>query len=213
LNSGGRFGMIALLNVSTAEEVQVFQAADPAPASFLPHLPLCRRYLLVQLESLELPTGPQAPAQGVVLWALGTLASGEAEALGLWVRERVEWEPVLEDPQARGVEKIRIVASTDLAFASGVRLCASAVLLPLQGPVHTVAERAFRTRRILRVAAESGQNLRERLRRYVARRGGAAERQTALLHFARTLRRWERDQLAALEPAFREAPQAFGPAR
>jgi Transposase, Mutator family len=169
--------------------------------------------LLVQFESIELPTCALAPAGGVMQWALGTLASGEAEVLGLWVRERVDWELVLEELQARGVEQIRIVASTEPAFASGGPLCASAVLLRPQGQVRTLAGRSSRTRRVLRAAGGSGQGLRQRLSRYVARLGGAIERQTALLYFARTLRRWERDQQALREPASREAPRAFGLAR
>lgn len=75
-------------------------------------LPLCCRYLVAQFESQELRARKSEPHR-FVQWVFGTLRTGESEVLGLWLREALDWETVVQDLRLRGVVSIRFVVSTE----------------------------------------------------------------------------------------------------
>lgn len=80
---------------------------------------LCRHQSVVHFGLVSLPVdeataGPLAPVP--LIWAIGTLADGQREQLGVWLVSRdadSSWEQVLGDLWIRGVERI------GLAEASG----------------------------------------------------------------------------------------------
>lgn len=83
--------------------------------------PLCCRYLVVRFEALSI----QVPKEGIArdlttCWALGTLADGQREVLGVWLESLpgvIDSQKVFDDLKARGVERIRFVATTEPAVA------------------------------------------------------------------------------------------------
>lgn len=82
-------------------------------------VPLCRRYLWALFEADPVSVSDGEVVRGhVARWALGVLANGKYEVLGVWldpVSEAKRWREVFEDLALRGVEKIRFVASNEPA--------------------------------------------------------------------------------------------------
>ena len=77
-----------------------------------PDRPLCCRYLLVVLDELAVPVSPTGECrQEFVCWALGVLANGEHEVLGLWMRSESDpsaWGTVSGELEHRGVARIDV---------------------------------------------------------------------------------------------------------
>lgn len=77
--------------------------------------PLCCRYLVVFTEVLSLTVSAAGVARGQTgRWALGLLADGRYEVLGIWLHpasSTTSWHELFEDLKVRGVEKVRFVAS------------------------------------------------------------------------------------------------------
>lgn len=80
--------------------------------------PLCRRYLLVNFRALPV----QIREKGVecsrkVRWAIGVLADGQYEPLGVWAVTKAassEWRGALEQIRGRGVEQIDFIVSDEM---------------------------------------------------------------------------------------------------
>ena len=74
--------------------------------------PICCRYLLVILDALTVQIEDAAGVhQKVFCWAFGTLADGQHEVLGLWMRPDSDvssWAAVSKDLEDRGVTQIRM---------------------------------------------------------------------------------------------------------
>ena len=75
--------------------------------------PLCRSYLLILIRTLSAPFHEKGRACDCRLtWALGVVADGKYESLGVWVGEGDDIDTrkaVLADLKLRGVENIRYV--------------------------------------------------------------------------------------------------------
>jgi len=104
--------------------------------------PLCRHYLLVHFNALSTQVRGQGGSTGLpVRWALGVLADGQCEVMGVWPEPEPgasAWQAIHRDLTARGVERIRFVvmpgsAGLDAAFPGAAMLNSVAPLLPLVG--------------------------------------------------------------------------------
>lgn len=86
--------------------------------------PLCGSYFLVIHESIPIQLLDRAPARDqIVCWALGVLADGGYEVLGVWpASSSGAWceEEVTDDLKARGVEKIRFISALGVGTGLGV---------------------------------------------------------------------------------------------
>lgn len=92
----------------------------------LAHAPLCRTYAAVTVEVVRIQLLEQfGPRSATAHWALGGLASGEMEVLGVWLQlgsSEGTWPEILGQFQDRGVEAIRVISSADpLIAAAAVR--------------------------------------------------------------------------------------------
>ncbi len=92
---------------------------DATPKAIESHAwPLCCQYVLVTFKAVPV----QVWKEGVtcnrsVRWALGVLADGQYESLGVWPDEGTKadaWQATLEDMKVRGVERIRFIESDEL---------------------------------------------------------------------------------------------------
>lgn len=99
------------------------------------NLPLCRAYLIALFGSstVQVKHDELAPGQ-VARWALGFLADGQREVLGLWLSppsNDVCWQDMFADLKRRGVESIRLVdcsQPTEVRTALGAAYPGSAAL-------------------------------------------------------------------------------------
>lgn len=105
------------------------------------NVPLCRQYLAAFFEgrSLRLRT-PKVDGNQTVHWAVGLLADGQHEVLGVWPEGAAAetcWGDVFGDLKVRGVEEIQFIASDELTCAElSVRSAfPRATVLPLMGQV------------------------------------------------------------------------------
>jgi len=77
-------------------------------------MPLCRNYALALFSDLCVNVRHQgAIGRWRFKWAMGTLADGQHDILGLWhgpAAEGTNWQLVADDLNVRGVEKIQLVA-------------------------------------------------------------------------------------------------------
>lgn len=112
-------------------------------------VPLCRRYQVVHLNSLNVPVGERGTIQSP-LWALGFLGEDESETLGTWLAPSQE---ILEDLKCRGVEKVRFFVCDDPAQlrADACNAYPGTTVLPSMGHLlsQSLAEVAPRHRRAL----------------------------------------------------------------
>lgn len=98
--------------------------------------PLCCRYLVVLIEVLPSTVREVGVVRDqTVRWALGVLADGQHEVLGIWLHPAsgtTGWHELFEDLKVRGVEKIRFVASDEPmnAFAAMRAAYPDATVLP-----------------------------------------------------------------------------------
>lgn len=81
------------------------------------HLPLCRRYLLVNFIAQPLSDGASTSGQASsTSWALGTHSDGQQEVLGVWRHATlgaIDWTEVFGEFLDRGVERIRFVLNAN----------------------------------------------------------------------------------------------------
>lgn len=113
---------------------------DATCASISHTLPLCCQYFAVLFQPLALQVRGEGDAGGQpVHWALGVLADGQCEVMGVWPEPESgasAWQATYGDLTARGVERIRFVvmpgsAGLDVAFPGATMLNSAAPLLPL----------------------------------------------------------------------------------
>ena len=104
-------------------------------------LPLCRRYVWVRFDAVEMYVWEARRQQVLqVHWALGGLADGQCELLGAWQQDSLpsmNWQVVFDELEARGVERIRFVflskqSMPPAAYPGGATL-ASMASLPKSG--------------------------------------------------------------------------------
>ena len=86
--------------------------------------PLCGSYFLVIRESMSIQLLDGALVRDqTVCWALGVLADGSNEVLGVWPASMSggwTWQQVSEDLKARGVEKIRFICALGVGSSSAM---------------------------------------------------------------------------------------------
>ena len=172
---------------------------------------LCCRYALVDFKALAVQVGASgASSRQRLLYAIGVLADGDFEALGVWPATGAEakvWQAALGDLKRRGVESIRFIRSDELAADRSIlRLTyPSATLLP------SCASRSPRATALSAVAVRA---LQDRVSPAIRRHGRFIDLRRAAAFVMGALRRAERERDDAgplPRSATRLTPQA-GPA-
>ncbi len=86
--------------------------------------PLCSSYFLAIHESLTVQVKDGNGLRYVVVrWALGVLADGSYEVIGVWVTPEAgswTWQDVVDELEARGVEKVGLVSARGLALSFAI---------------------------------------------------------------------------------------------
>jgi transposase-like protein len=152
------------------------------------HRLLCRKYLVAHFETLSIHVQPGGPERDYALqWALGVLADGRSDVLGVWLNRRSGgecWEAVFDDLKIRGAESIRFVASREQAGLHSAVNAAypEATVLPFKGqllhqtpaPLGTCdGEFAANRRGLLDVGGGGGESARSGLDGFADRKHGS----------------------------------------
>lgn len=88
-------------------------------------LPLCCRYLLLQVVAVAVPVREEGFVRHQMHWGRGVLADGQCELVGAWVEPTsgaMLWQAFFASLKVRGVDQIRFVAGNEpMDFASALR--------------------------------------------------------------------------------------------
>ena len=103
-------------------------------SSNLQRQPLCKRYLLVQINSQQVSVrGSASTTHMTVLWALGVLRDDQSELVGCWVAPEPElwnWNSVRGELVSRGVERIDFLTE---AVTNVPKWCVGPGMAPSEG--------------------------------------------------------------------------------
>lgn len=147
--------------------------------------PLCRHYLAVVFESQLVAVWKQDAACDLeARWAIGVVADGQYEVLGMWwesVPGMFNWEEICADLTLRGVEKIAFVGGNEPnvlgeAMRTSYPFAKTLALLQLE-PRCTLSPCSLR---IIRSGEDAAQELRQSLSRAVDRHGCFDDRSEAV---------------------------------
>jgi hypothetical protein len=172
--------------------------------------PLCCRYLAVVFETQRVAVRNQdALRDHEARWAIGVVADGQCEVLGMWwesVLGTFDWEEVFADLTLRGVEKITFVAGSEphlLGEATRTSYPA-AKTLPSEGnllwqSLAEVAPLTPRLRRFIRWGEDAARHLQQGLSRAVGRHSRFVDQSEAVSFVVGVLERADR-RLAVPRP-------------
>lgn len=167
------------------------------PAPTRQNFPLCRSYLLVHFDALRIGIEDDAATASdrTMWWALGALAGGQIEVLGVWpnaISPVQTWPAVFEDLLVRGVEKIQIVSGTEaVSLDTALRFTYPSATVASDIRFETLSAMPSRWRNSARAMVDPLRFLQRRVTRAIARHGHFSDLSSATAFVMNALTRAE----------------------